>query len=467
MRRRDEGLAQLQQTGAPRQLWELLLDHGADPVVLAGFLRDGLPPAERRRAYLALVRDLGVSFAGAVWERAFSSLQGLERRPFPVAARELAEAALGRPLVGIHAVTGELVELVAARLATPAFTLGSEVFVSANALGSEGGARAVLVHEALHAAQQETAAPNADPRRAGRGAEDEVHRILRVAGPLGGPAAGDRMRRERVRSQMAVRAALGRAPKLTARPARLAAFEPTDAQAQGMSDALAEGRRLADALERLLGRGAGASELKAVLGPLDSNEAARARRVALQLLAGRRLSSGKDARRLLAETLGGEAAAYAGARTPEPPGQALPAGLRGELEARLGVSLGEVRLHDDAGADRRARELGAVAFTEGKDVFFAAGKLDPASREGKHLLAHELAHVAQQAGGATQRAKAPAGAPRVSEPGSAVEKEAERVADAVTLGARSGAPARGITERAPAGPPTRAQAGAPAAAPAG
>src|SRR4029450_7761109 len=58
--------------------------------------------------------------------------------------------------------------------------------------------------------------------------------------------------------------------------------------------------------------------------------------------------------------------------------------------------LGEVRLHDEAGADDAARKLDALAFTRGNDIYFRAGAYDPQSPEGQKLLAHEFAHVIRQ-----------------------------------------------------------------------
>ena len=40
----------------------------------------------------------------------------------------------------------------------------------------------------------------------------------------------------------------------------------------------------------------------------------------------------------------------------------------------------------------------AKAFTTGTDIFFGRGEFRPATRAGQELLAHELAHVMQQAG---------------------------------------------------------------------
>ena len=77
-------------------------------------------------------------------------------------------------------------------------------------------------------------------------------------------------------------------------------------------------------------------------------------------------------------------------------GRALADPVRAEFEPQLGRDLAHVRIHTDAEADQLSRELNAKAFTTGGDVFFRSGDYQPASFEGKRLLAHELAHVAQQ-----------------------------------------------------------------------
>ena len=66
------------------------------------------------------------------------------------------------------------------------------------------------------------------------------------------------------------------------------------------------------------------------------------------------------------------------------------------MEQRLGADFDGVRLHTDARADRLSRSLQAQAFTTGNDIFFRRGGYAPGSATGRHVLAHELAHVAQQ-----------------------------------------------------------------------
>jgi len=55
-----------------------------------------------------------------------------------------------------------------------------------------------------------------------------------------------------------------------------------------------------------------------------------------------------------------------------------------------------VRVHTDAAAAQSARAVDASAYTVGRDVVFASGTYEPDTCSGRRLLAHELAHVAQQ-----------------------------------------------------------------------
>jgi hypothetical protein len=80
-------------------------------------------------------------------------------------------------------------------------------------------------------------------------------------------------------------------------------------------------------------------------------------------------------------------------------GQPLDASTRAFFERRLGYDLGSVRVHHDATAQGSARAVGALAYTVGSDVVFGAGRYEPRGERGRHLLAHELVHVAQHASG--------------------------------------------------------------------
>jgi hypothetical protein len=76
-------------------------------------------------------------------------------------------------------------------------------------------------------------------------------------------------------------------------------------------------------------------------------------------------------------------------------GQPLDRATRAFMEPRFGQDFSRVRVHTDSAAAESARSLGAFAFTTGHDIVFGPGRYAPATREGKHLLAHELSHVAQ------------------------------------------------------------------------
>src|SRR4051812_19187169 len=73
-------------------------------------------------------------------------------------------------------------------------------------------------------------------------------------------------------------------------------------------------------------------------------------------------------------------------------GMPLDVGTRAEMEAKFGVSFGDVRIHHDEDAAAAARAQGARAFTAGRDIVFNRGLFAPQTSAGKALLAHELAH---------------------------------------------------------------------------
>lgn len=79
-------------------------------------------------------------------------------------------------------------------------------------------------------------------------------------------------------------------------------------------------------------------------------------------------------------------------------GRPLDEESRAFFEPRFGRDLGGVRVHTGARADESARAFNALAYTAGADVVFAAGQYAPETAAGRWLLAHELAHVAQQGG---------------------------------------------------------------------
>lgn len=103
-------------------------------------------------------------------------------------------------------------------------------------------------------------------------------------------------------------------------------------------------------------------------------------------------------------------------------GQQLDRGLASDIGGALGNSVSDVRIHHDEQAAALSRAVSARAFTVGRDIFFGAGEYRPSRPEGRELLSHELAHVIQQRG-------APQTGPlTVSQPGDALEVEADAAA---------------------------------------
>jgi hypothetical protein len=111
-------------------------------------------------------------------------------------------------------------------------------------------------------------------------------------------------------------------------------------------------------------------------------------------------------------------------------GAPLGGDIRGKVEHTTGADLGGVRVHTGAESQAAAAAVGARAFTVGQDVHFGSGEYQPGTHSGDQLIAHELAHTVQQAGGAAVRQHKLA----VSAPGDAAEREADAVADAALAG---------------------------------
>ena len=79
-------------------------------------------------------------------------------------------------------------------------------------------------------------------------------------------------------------------------------------------------------------------------------------------------------------------------------GRKMDADTRGEMEQGFGADFSNVNIHTDGEAAQMSQDIGAQAFTHGNDIYFNKGKYNPNSKEGKHLLAHELTHTIQQKG---------------------------------------------------------------------
>jgi hypothetical protein len=116
-------------------------------------------------------------------------------------------------------------------------------------------------------------------------------------------------------------------------------------------------------------------------------------------------------------------------------GEPLDAETRVSMETSFGYDFSGVRLHTGARAAQSVREIGARAYAAGRNIVFADGEYAPHTHIGRHLLAHELAHVVQCDGRQDQPIKRQAcghDAPRGSGCG---RLQAPRGEDLVEIGA--------------------------------
>jgi hypothetical protein len=102
-------------------------------------------------------------------------------------------------------------------------------------------------------------------------------------------------------------------------------------------------------------------------------------------MSGLRISSANDRSELEAERISGR---ILGSPTPS---------KVAERSAGDRYDFSRVRVHSDARAAESAQAVNALAYAVGPDLVFGAGQYAPHSGDGKRLLAHELAHVAQWA----------------------------------------------------------------------
>lgn len=90
-------------------------------------------------------------------------------------------------------------------------------------------------------------------------------------------------------------------------------------------------------------------------------------------------------------------------------GQALDESAREFMEPRFGRDFTDVRVHTSNAAAESARAMDALAYTVGNDIVFAAGQYAPHTEPGRRLIAHELAHTAQQSRPVVSRKLGPVG----------------------------------------------------------
>ncbi len=116
-------------------------------------------------------------------------------------------------------------------------------------------------------------------------------------------------------------------------------------------------------------------------------------------------------------------------------GTPLSTPTRAFMEPRFGQDFSRVRIHTGERASQSAHAIHATAYAAGSHIAFAAGEFAPDTSRGRHLLAHELAHVVQQPDGAASRPE------RVAPDGTSTERAADAAANAVVGGGSMGAPA--------------------------
>jgi hypothetical protein len=101
-------------------------------------------------------------------------------------------------------------------------------------------------------------------------------------------------------------------------------------------------------------------------------------------------------------------------------GQPLPGAVQQKMESFFGTSFADVRVH----VGPQASAIGALAFTQGSNLYFAQGQYNPHTPQGQQILGHELTHVVQQRAG---RVNNPFGSGVAVVQDRAMEAEADRM----------------------------------------
>ncbi len=118
-------------------------------------------------------------------------------------------------------------------------------------------------------------------------------------------------------------------------------------------------------------------------------------------------------------------------------GEPLDISVQRAFEDKMDTRFDQVRVHTGPKAAEAADAIDAKAFTCGNDIVFNDSEYDPESAEGKHLLAHELAHVKQQNGGAPLSMMSKPDAELEIDPDPQREREADQAAEEAFSGAES------------------------------
>lgn len=136
-------------------------------------------------------------------------------------------------------------------------------------------------------------------------------------------------------------------------------------------------------------------------------------------------------------------------------GRPLDPDTRSKMESHFGQDFSAVRIHTGPNAAESARAVGAKAYTVGEDIVLGPGHPGMDSRSGQQTMAHELTHVVQQRSGPVDGTPGPYGI-RVSDPSDRFEREAERVAEAISTTTQPVRPGRDRLPTPPAQPVTGA-----------
>lgn len=120
------------------------------------------------------------------------------------------------------------------------------------------------------------------------------------------------------------------------------------------------------------------------------------------------------------------------ASAPTGGGSALPGAVQSKMGAAFDADFSSVRVHEGA----HVSALGALAYTQGRNVHFAPGNYDPHGARGQELIGHELAHVVQQSEGRVSPTLQAAGLGINDDAG--LEREADEMGARAARGERTG-----------------------------
>src|SRR3990167_736551 len=98
-------------------------------------------------------------------------------------------------------------------------------------------------------------------------------------------------------------------------------------------------------------------------------------------------------------------------------GSPISGGVKQEMESGFGADFSDVKIHTDDRAASMSKEIGAQAFTNKGDIYFNQGKFNPATQQGKTLLAHELTHTIQQGAAGEKKEQSAADTDKAVTPG--------------------------------------------------